>query len=101
VSRGQISYRNRLLTPHRQIADNTVRDANEGENGFLKDPAHEALDEADRRTVHGVAAQSVFVVAFLVMAANVRRIRLSGEARRRGWQTPSAPSTSEDQALDT
>jgi hypothetical protein len=43
-------------------------------NGFLKDPAHEALDDAGRRRVHGVAAQSL-LVAFLILAANLRKIR--------------------------
>ncbi len=43
-------------------------------NGYLKDPANEALDDPGRRRVHGVAAQSV-LVAFLVVAANVRKIR--------------------------
>jgi hypothetical protein len=51
-----------------------LRNTNEGMNGFLKDPAHEALDEPGRRRIHGVAAQSV-LTALLVMAANVRKIR--------------------------
>ncbi len=47
----------------------------EGFNGYVKDGAHEALDDAERRRVRGVAAQSVFV-ALLVFAANVRKIAL-------------------------
>ena len=43
-------------------------------NGYLKDPAHEALGDPGRRRIHGLAAQSV-LVAFLVVAANVRKIR--------------------------
>ena len=53
---------------------NRLRNATEGANGFLKDPAHEALDNRGRRRLHGVAKESV-LVAFLILAANVRRIR--------------------------
>jgi hypothetical protein len=60
-------------SPEWQERYNTLRNATEGANGFLKDPAHEALDAGPRR-VHGVAAQSLFV-AFLILAANVRKIR--------------------------
>ena len=51
----------------------TLRNSIEGFNGFIKDGAHEALDRRERRRVHGVAAQSVFV-AFLAFAANLRKI---------------------------
>ena len=53
---------------------NLLRNTNEGMNGYVKDPAHEALDEPGRRRIHGVAAQSV-LTALLLMAANVRKIR--------------------------
>ena len=43
-------------------------------NGYIKDPAHEALDDPGRRRIHGVAAQSLSV-ALLVVAANLRKIR--------------------------
>jgi hypothetical protein len=43
-------------------------------NGYIKDPAHEALDDPGRRRIHGRAALSV-LVALLVVAANVRKIR--------------------------
>jgi len=49
-------------------------------NGYIKDPAHEALDDPGRRRIHGVAAQSLSV-ALLVVAANVRKIRLFLAAR--------------------
>jgi len=57
-----------------QATYNLLRNTNEGMNGYLKDPAHEALDDPGRRRIHGVAAQSV-LVAFLILAANVRKIR--------------------------
>jgi hypothetical protein len=51
----------------------TYRNTIEGWNGFVKDPAHEALGEPGRRRVRGIAAQSIFV-ALLLMAANFRKI---------------------------
>jgi hypothetical protein len=59
---------------------NTLRNNNEGMHGFVKDGAHEALDDPSRRRVHGVAAQSIFV-AFLLMAANVRKIEAFGQEK--------------------
>jgi len=59
---------------------NALRNATEGMNGFLKVTVHEGLGQSDRRRVHGVAAQSV-LVAFQIMAGNVRKIR-SFEERR-------------------
>ena len=52
----------------------TLRNTNEGFNGYVKDPAHEALDDAGRRRLNGVAAQSI-LTALLLLAANVRKIR--------------------------
>jgi len=49
------------------------RNTIEGLNGFMKDTAHEALANPDRRRVRGIAAQSIFV-ALLAMAANIRKI---------------------------
>lgn len=62
-----------------------IRNANEGFHGYVKDPNYEALDNAGRRRVHGVAAQTVFT-AFLLMAANVRKVRafLEGVAHEAG-----------------
>ena len=51
----------------------SYRNTIEGTNGYLKDPAHQALAAPGRRRVRGIAAQSVFV-ALLVMASNVRKI---------------------------
>ena len=50
----------------------TYRNTIEGLNGYVKDPAHEALAEAGRRRVRGIAAQSVFVT-LLLMASNFRK----------------------------
>jgi hypothetical protein len=51
----------------------TLRNTIEGLNGFVKDPAHEALAQPARRRVRGIAAQSLFT-ALLLMAANIRKI---------------------------
>ena len=52
----------------------SIRSADEGMNGFVKDPAHEALDDAGRRRLFGTAAQFL-LTAFLLLAANVRKIQ--------------------------
>ena len=49
------------------------RNTVEGWNGYLKDPAHEALAAPGRRRVRGIAAQSIFVT-LLLMAGNFRKI---------------------------
>jgi len=51
-----------------------LRNGIEGFNGFVKDGNHHVLDDPERRRIHGVAAQSVFV-ALLLVAANMRKIR--------------------------
>ena len=51
----------------------TLRNSNEGMNGFIKDGAREAIDDPERRRIRGVAAQSV-LVAFQLLAANLRKI---------------------------
>jgi hypothetical protein len=77
-------FRQELLYggPEWSDAYHSLRNTNEGMNGYVKDPAHEALDDPGRRRIHGIAAQSV-LVAFLVMAANVRKIRTFGSLRPR------------------
>jgi hypothetical protein len=79
-------YRQSLLfgSPEWQSTYATLRNTNEGFNGYVKDPAHEALDDAGRRRLNGVAAQSI-LTALLLLAANVRKIRtfLEGAAARR------------------
>lgn len=52
----------------------TLRNTIEGLNGYVKDPAHEALAQPARRRVRGIAAQSIFT-ALLLMAASIRKIR--------------------------
>ena len=52
----------------------SLRNTNEGFNGYVKDPAHEALDDPARRRLHGVAPQTV-LTALLLAAANIRKIR--------------------------
>ena len=52
----------------------TCRNTIEGWNGYVKDAAHEDLAAPSRRRVRGIAAQSIFC-AFLLMAANLRKIR--------------------------
>jgi hypothetical protein len=50
-----------------------LRSSVEGMNGYLKDGAHHALDDPERRRIRGVAAQSV-LVAFQILGANLRKI---------------------------
>lgn len=61
-------------TPEWQRRYATARNTIEGFNGFIKDPAFEALDASGRRRVRGRTAQHVFT-AVLVFAANVRKLR--------------------------
>ena len=56
---------------HRAYA--TLRNSNEGMNGFIKDGAKEAVDDPERRRIGGVADQSV-LVAFQLFSANIRKI---------------------------
>ena len=69
-------YRQELLfgSDRWRLMYGTIRSANEGLNGYVKDPAHEALDDAGRRRLFGTAAQSI-LAALLLMAANVRKIQ--------------------------
>ena len=53
---------------------NRLRQPHEGANGFAKDEAKEALALAGRRRVRTKVAQQLFM-AFLLAAANMRRIR--------------------------
>jgi hypothetical protein len=52
----------------------TMRNTIEGLNGYIKDPAHETLAAPARRRIRGITAQTIFS-AFLIAAANIRKIR--------------------------
>jgi hypothetical protein len=52
----------------------TLRNTIEGLNGYIKDPAREALAQPARRRVRGIAACAIFT-ALLLMAASLRKIR--------------------------
>jgi hypothetical protein len=52
----------------------TLRNTIEGLNGYVKDPARQALAQPGRRRVRGIAACSLFT-ALLLIAANIRKIR--------------------------
>ena len=57
-----------------------------------QDPAHEALDDAGRRRLNGVAGQSI-LTALLLLAANVRKIAPSWRIRRCGERTLITPGS--------
>jgi hypothetical protein len=63
-----------FASPAWQDSYATMRNTIEGLNGFIKDPAHEALAQPARRRVRGIAACALFS-ALLLMAANLRKIR--------------------------
>jgi hypothetical protein len=74
---------------HRAYA--TLRNSNEGMNGFIKDGGREAVDDPERRRIRGIAAQSV-LLAFQLCAANIRKVnefltkKASGEKKvRKLW----------------
>jgi len=73
----------------------TLRNTIEGLNGFIKDPARQALAQPARRRVRGITACALFT-ALLLMAANLRKDpRLASPyrpaAHRRSHQTRTAP----------
>jgi hypothetical protein len=69
----------------------TLRNTNEGFNRYVKDPAHEALDDPARRRLHGVAQQTV-LTALLLAGANIRKIRtFLQKAAIGGGATPRRP----------
>jgi len=68
----------------------TLRNTIEGQNGYLKDPAHEALAAPARRRVRGIAAQSLFC-GVLLLAGNLRRLN----AHREMVKAEGAPRSAE------
>ncbi len=87
------------LTSLAQARYATLRNTIEGLNGYVKDPAHQALAQPARRRVRGIAARSLFT-ALLLMAANIRKIRAwraltaSDQSRHHppGTATPHQPA---------
>jgi hypothetical protein len=70
-----------FASPAWQESYATMRNTIEGLNGFIKDPAREALAQPARRRVRGITACALFT-ALLLMAANLRKIR--------GWRSLTA-----------
>jgi len=68
-------YRQELLheSPEWHATYDPLRNSVEGMNAYLKDGAHQALDDPERRRIRGVAAQSA-LVAFQILGANLRKI---------------------------
>jgi hypothetical protein len=50
-----------------------LRNSVESFNGFAKDPAYEAIEQAGRRRIRGIAAQT-FLLAFQLAHANMRKL---------------------------
>jgi len=67
----------------------SYRNTIEGANGYLKDTAHQALANPDRRRVRGIAAQSLFC-GLLAAAANVRKIAAFRQMQRDGTAATAA-----------
>ena len=67
-------------SPEWHAAYATLRNSVEGMNGFIKDGAHEAVDDPERRRIRGLAAQSV-LLSFQLFAANLRKIEEFLKAR--------------------
>jgi hypothetical protein len=61
-------------TPEWSEMYGTLRNAIEGFNGYVKDNAYESLEATGRRRLRGRIAQYL-LSTFLIMAANIRRIR--------------------------
>jgi hypothetical protein len=59
-------------------------------NGFIKDGAHEAVDDPERRRIRGLAAQCI-LLAFQLFGANLRKGRgVPQEEGRQGQEGPEA-----------
>jgi hypothetical protein len=79
----------------------TLRNSNEGMNGFIKDGAREAVDDPERRRIRGVAAQSV-LVAFQLFAANMRKIHeFLARREAEGNKVRKLPSRRRTRSLNT
>ena len=71
-------------------------------NGFIKDGAHEAVDDPERRRIRGLAAQSV-LLAFQLLAGNLRKIEefLKTRASELGKKVRRLPSRRRTKSLKT
>ena len=69
-----------MRLPSRHGVYATLRNSVEGMNGLIKDGAHEAVDDPERRRIRGLAAQSV-LLSFQLFAANLRKIEEFLKAR--------------------
>jgi len=71
-------------------------------NGFIKDGAHEAVDDAERRRIRGIAAQSL-LLAFQLFAANVRKIDefVKAKAAEKSGNVRKLPSRRRTKSLTT
>ena len=79
----------------------TLRNSNEGMNGFIKDGAREAVDDPERRRIRGVAAQSV-LVAFQLFAANLGKIdEFLAHREAEGNKVRKLPSRRRTRSLNT
>ena len=78
-----------FASPAWQDSYATMRNTIEGLNGFIKDPAREALAQPARRRIRGITACALFT-ALLLMAANLRKIRAW---RTRATQHPAPAPT--------
>jgi hypothetical protein len=78
-----------FASPAWQDSYATMRNTIEGLNGYVKDPAREALAQPARRRVRSIAACALFT-ALLLMAANLRKIRAW---RTRTTQQPATTRT--------
>ena len=70
---GPSSPRSCLQGPLNGATYSTLSNSVEGMNGYIKDGAHEAVDDPERRRIRGSAPQSI-LLAFLLFAANLRKI---------------------------
>lgn len=89
-------------SPKQEAIYASLRNSVEGFNGYVKDGAHEALDDHERRRLRGVAAQSV-LSAFLVFSANLRKVAsfLAEQAAVAAGTVRRLPRRRSTQSLET
>ena len=67
-----------------------LRSINEGFNGYVKDPALEALDDPARHRLHGVAQQTVLTALLLAAAISAKS---APSCRRLQWPVLASPAS--------